>query len=304
MARVAPLLIVLALVLLTAIPAGGAVSASEPLVFAKRYMRTFDPETARAPADASAAATVNLVYGGGSIEKVPKIYIVYWGWHRAAPVGDIDPAHEAAYLERFMTGVGGSAWMATQAQYTETERGAPTNPTGQLKGVWYDDDQALGAQPDLNIASEAVRAAIHFGYDRDAQYIIASPHLHSDSGFLAQSYCAWHSAVSYGSGRVIAYTNLPYIPDAIGGSCGANFVNSGNAGALDGVSIVAGHEYAESVTDPVPVSGWADVNGAENADKCAWNQGPGADAANVVLPTGTFAVQTLWSNAVNGCAIN
>src|SRR5581483_5726673 len=49
--------------------------------------------------------------------------------------------------------------------------------------------------------------------------------------------------------------DIPYQTDA-GANCGQNFVNSGSAGLLDGVSIVGGHEFAEAATDPNPGLGW------------------------------------------------
>jgi serine protease len=73
-------------------------------------------------------------------------------------------------------------------------------------------------------------------------------------------------------------------------------VNGGTAGLLDGVSIVEGHEYAETITDQNPAGGYTDSRGAENGDKCAWNTGPGAPAGNLSLPTGTFAMQSTWGN--------
>ena len=62
---------------------------------------------------------------------------------------------------------------------------------------------------------------------------------------------------------------MPYVTD-LGASCGQNFVNAGSAGTLDGVTIVEGHEYAETITDQNPAGGWTDRTGDENADKCAW----------------------------------
>jgi len=102
----------------------------------------------------------------------------------------------------------------------------------------------------------------------------------------------------------VAYTNLPYITDA-GASCGANF---NGLGPHAGITIVAGHEMAETMTDQFPSSGWLDSSGAENGDKCAWiSSGQGA-AADIRLTTGTFAVQSLWSNAFNsgsgGCVLS
>jgi hypothetical protein len=56
-------------------------------------------------------------------------------------------------------------------------------------------------------------------------------------------------------------------------------------------------------------SGWLDSQGEENGDKCAWitSGQPGA-AENVMLGTGSFPVQSLWSNAFNnnagGCVLS
>jgi len=152
-----------------------------------------------------------------------------------------------------------------------------------------------------------VRAAQHFGNTTAAsnasvQYVIATATGHNSRGFGSQ-YCAYHSATSSSVGNV-AYTNLPYITDA-GGNCGANF---NGLGPDAGITIVGGHEMAETMTDQFPNGGWLDSGGAENGDKCAWiSSGQGA-AADITLSTGTFPVQSLWSNAFNsgsgGCVLS
>src|SRR2546430_1516637 len=120
-----------------------------------------------------------------------------------------------------------------------------------------------GTGPQL--AVEAVRAAGHFGnsnaaLNRDAQYMIVSPHNTHPDHFFNGSFCAWHdwngdTGLEGGAATStvgdVAFTNLPYVPD-VGGSCWANLVNSGTAGALDGVTVVSGHEYAETITDQNP----------------------------------------------------
>src|ERR1700739_331960 len=40
--------------------------------------------------------------------------------------------------------------------------------------------------------------------------------------------------------------------------------------AWAGITIVGGHEMAETITDQFPNGGWVDGKGAENGDKCAW----------------------------------
>jgi serine protease len=135
--------------------------------------------------------------------------------------------------------------------------------------------------------------------------VIISPTGTNPDGWLSNGFCAWHdyngdSTLSggpvtspYGD---IAFTNLPYITDA-GASCGANFVNSGSAGADDGISIVEGHEYAETITDQNPAGGWTDSSGYETGDKCAWiTPGTSGGSFDLTLPTGTFAMQTTWAN--------
>src|SRR5258708_14924003 len=91
---------------------------------------------------------------------------------------------------------------------------------------------------------------------------------------------------------------MPYNTDA-GASCGQNFVNSN--GTLDGVSIVGGHEYAETITDQNPPGGYTDSSGAENGDKCAWIT-PGTTGGSVDLTTRTapFPVQTTAAHAASG----
>jgi serine protease len=152
-----------------------------------------------------------------------------------------------------------------------------------------------------------VRAASHFGNttassNASTQYVIATAHGSNSSGFGTQ-YCAYHSSTSSSVGNV-AYTNLPYITDA-GASCGANF---NGLGPNAGITIVEGHELGETISDQFPSTGWLDSGGAENGDKCAWiSSGQGA-SANVTFSTGTYPVQSLWSNAFNsgagGCVLS
>jgi hypothetical protein len=260
----------------------------------------------------------NLYYHGGTggigVEATPKVYLVLWG----AQWNNNDPSGEAAILTKFYSGVGGSSWLNSVTQYcqgvassTVSCNGAGTaagNPSGIYGGVWIDNAASAPARPSQSqLAAEAVNAAAHFGNtaagsNASVQYVIATATGNNASGFGTQ-YCAWHSATSSSYGN-IAYTNLPYITDA-GGSCGANF---NGLGPNAGITIVGGHEMGETITDQFPSSGWLDSNGAENGDKCAWiSSGQGA-SANVMLSTGTFPVQSLWSNAFNtnagGCVLS
>lgn len=264
------------------------------------------------------SSTTNQLYyhggtGGIGVETSPKVYLVFWGSQWSS-----DPSGEAGILQNFLNGVGGSSWLNSVTQYCQGVASgtyfcngagqAAGNPQGILAGVWYDNASSAPSRPrQSQLANEAVRAAGHFGNtgagsNNTTQYIIATAHGNNSSGFGTQ-YCAYHSSTSSSYGTV-AYTNLPYITDA-GASCGANF---NGLGPNAGITIVEGHELAETITDQFPNGGWLDSGGSENGDKCAWiSSGQGA-SANVTFSTGTFPVQSLWSNAFNsqtgGCVLS
>ena len=245
-----------------------------------------------------ARRSTNLTYHNGPVQTAPKIYVTEWGnWSTG------DPSGEYSYYQRFISAVGGSQWLSSVAQYTQTGGAHVGNLAGSYAGTWNDTTDAI---PNLNtntyqsaLAAEAAKAAAHFGdYTASASYVILIPHGVAVYQFAGNygglnGYCAWHSSTSASGGR-IAYTNLPYQSDA-GASCGEGSVTS--PGVNDGVSIVGGHEQAETETDPQPNTGWLDSSGAENGDKCAWKNLQNTSFGSA----GNFPTQPLWSNAVSGC---
>lgn len=257
----------------------------------------------------------NLTYHGGvggiGVETAPKVYLVLWGSQWSS-----DPSGEAAIVQSFLQHVGGSSWLNSVTQYCQGVatgtvycNGAGTAAGGGVVvSVWSDNAAAAPSRPSQSqLAAEAVNAANHFGNttassNATTQYVIATAHGNNSSGFGTQ-YCAYHSYASSTAGN-IAYTNLPYITDA-GASCGADF---NGLGPNAGITIVEGHELAETISDQFPSGGWLDGGGAENGDKCAWiSSGQGA-SANVSFGGASFPVQSLWSNAFNsgagGCVLS
>jgi serine protease len=269
-----------------------------------------------------------------------KVYVVFmgsqWGTQGTDANGYTtlsgDPSGEAVRVQQLFKGLGtnNETWSGVMTQYCEgVAKGASTCGTagthvgyptgGALAGVWVDTAAASPSNATGNqIAQEAVKAAGHFGNttaaaNRDAQYVILSPTGTHPDGFNTSTgqFCAWHdwngdttltggAATSpYGD---VAFSNDPYVTD-MGSSCGQNYVNAGSAGTLDGVTMVFGHEYAETVTDQNPAGGWTDSSGSENADKCAWKGTGGTGGSqNVTFATGSFAMQATWSNDFNGGA--
>jgi hypothetical protein len=127
----------------------------------------------------------------------------------------------------------------------------------------------------LDLAEEDASAVQHFGVSdlANAQLIVATPQMYNDAGSNQGSYCAWHdytTPVSYpGVTPGMAFTNMPFVLTNAGGGRGKDFVNPAPAGDKDGVTIVLGHEIAETLIDPgaeslagqVQYGGWFDYQG-------------------------------------------
>jgi hypothetical protein len=249
------------------------------------------------------------------------VYLLVWGpwWKTSASSAPYD------YLVNFYKGLGVSpddTWSTITSQYGDST-GAPTFGGSVFAGGFADASTPPDPVTPDALAAEAASFATTQGITdlTDAQIVVATQTgtCFSD-GFAGNcgspdengSYCAWHDyAADYDLNPDVPFTNLPYQPDA-GHLCGEHWINSGSAGTYDGFSTVGGHEYAESITDPLPPSGWIDpvdtVSGGEIADKCAWGGSIwgriGSDPyGDVKLKTGTYAMQSLWSNKLGRCVL-
>lgn len=254
------------------------------------------------PSSACSEPHCPLVYNGGSVQHSPHVYLLFWGPNWSTDAGQ---SATASYLQKFYAGLGvqpQDSWSDITGQYGDSS-GHPSFSGTVYMGAWHDtstpptgvDQAQLGAEADAFASSVGITDLTN------SQIIVATQAGTCPAGFYAPScnggtgnYCAWHSNSNE------PYTNLPYVLDA-GSGCGEDFVNPG--GTYDGFSIVGGHEYAETATDPFPVSGWwdpSDTSGGEIGDKCAWQSPNG----NVALSTGSFAMQSLWSNSASACVMS
>jgi hypothetical protein len=273
---------------------------------------------------------VNMAYFGGNVQTKPKIYLVLWGWgepgafdHSSSTNPASDPDGASARMTRFVAAIGGTSWGKVSAQYFQSNYNGTYsnvgNPSHELVGVWSDNGTPIhdNLSP-LELAQEAARGVLHFGIGdlTNSQIVVATPQKFNEAGFNQNSYCAWHdftTPLSYpGVPSGMAFVNMPYVLNA-GGGCGKDFVNVAPAGDLDGVTIVLGHEIAETFTDPgaessagqVQYGAWFDYQGWEIGDKCAWvgdgQQVPGAPFNMIGSDGAAYPVQTLWSNSsLNG----
>jgi hypothetical protein len=103
------------------------------------------------------------------------------------------------------------------------------------------------------------------------------------SGNALSGYCAYHTNTN-DDGSSLVYSVMPYIT-----YCGAT-VSTGQQAADTQVSVVS-HEGIESITDPVPGTGWLDSSGNEAADMCD------GQFTDQTFGTAQFEVQDIFSNA-------
>jgi hypothetical protein len=266
--------------------AGSATAAPEPVQTVTHTQHHIMPmKTGKVTPKIS---TGLLDYHNGPTEHASSVYLVYYGsqWNT-------DTNGVKSYLQNLFNGLGTSSdtWSRVASQYTDTSGLGPSFSGPELRGTWADNASAAPTNPTASqLSAEANRAASHFGVSgANVQMVILSPHGTHPDGFPNTGFCAWHDW-----NGTVTYTNMPYVLDA-GSSCGANSVRS----QLDGFSIVEGHEYSETLTDPELNAYWDTQSGEENADLCAW-QNLGA----ISLPTGTFAMQPTWSNSANACRMS
>src|SRR5580658_8251844 len=233
-------------------------------------------------------------YYGGPVLLKPKIYLIFWGYKKYG-----DPDKVAPLLEAYTKVEGGSAHNNDYTQYydiVDSQKNYITNPKGQQGGVWFDTTDPVPQNPtDQDVAAESLNGVKHFGYDVNGSYVVATPHGHSSYGF-GTAWCAYHSSTQDGT-NLVSYTNLPYMPDA-GEACGSNDIAApkDESSVDEGVTIVAGHEYGESITDPNPPSGWYDYQFGEIGDICAWR-----DIANDPFGKKVYTMQPMYSNANEHC---
>jgi len=234
-----------------------------------------------------------FVYHGGNLLLNMHVYLVFWQWNN-------DPDNEAAYVTNYVRDVGGSSWLENNTQYTNGSGTAISNNAHFESGIWYDYTNPMPHDPQNgDFAQEAMNAQEHFGVnDPNAVYLIATPSGAQDQGNgFGSTFCAYHD-FAYITGGTLPYINLPYQPD-MQSQCYAYV----QGGLLDGVSYSAGHELAESQTDPSNGGWWAPDSQQgvldEVADLC---QLFGQTEEQLYLLSGLYVAPALWDNQSSVCS--
>jgi len=229
------------------------------------------------PSGAPCSGTCVQYNGGanGVFTQSPKVYLVFYGSQWDGSGGSIQSSAEGFFSG---LGQGGEKWSGTLTQYCNgVSAGTVTCPPGAVHipypssevyaGTWFDSSVAAPAEPGGDLITEARNAAAHFGVTDLARSIFV---IFSPSGTTGGGGYGWHTSTSDGYNVI----NAPY--------------QENNTDVLS-------HEYAETMSDVN--GGWTTADKvSEIADLC------GPDG-NLTLPTGSFPVVSLWSNAASACVL-
>jgi len=222
----------------------------------------------------------------GRVLTAAKIYVIWWGDPNAWPA-DTQPA-----LTDFLSNIGSSPYGQVAHQYM---RGAALNMA--LAGTFVDASPAPTTEPDtLSIANEIAKVLAQSGAAPDPAgvYVVYTATFAHAS--RAPGYCAWHTNASI-NGVIIAEAYMPNLTNALGCAVPSFNENQYSATARDLANVTA-HEVMESVTDPIPYTGWLDRRRQEIGDKCAW-QFPTTSLVGATY----WLIQPEWSNGIRTCGL-
>jgi hypothetical protein len=240
----------------------------------------FIPSRSAQHAAGSGGKVWPLLWHNGAVMHSTTVVPVYWGssWSNSTFVGD-----KVSGLNTFYSGVGGTAYLHTNSEYTDSS--GNVNTTSVSKGnVVTDATAAPSVAPSTSQVLAEVAKVTNNHPVANAYYPV-----YSDQPRGKARYCAWHSSGTIGGIRVQFgfFFNLDGDPGCDPGSP----VGLGHSQGLAALANVSGHELSEMLTDP-QLDAWYDQQGAENSDKCAWTFN-----GTVSIGGQSWKIQGNWSNA-------
>ncbi len=229
------------------------------------------------------ASASRLEYHGGPVQLQPRLVAIFWGTNWESEPG----AELKRRLEKMFDGLAGSAWQKILTQY-----GDALDPA-QISGspiIDVYDDRRVSAPTQVEFwkiegEAEEVMASDDANGTPDTTYMVMPAPGTEYTEYFDTGFCGWHAAMA--DGRALAFVPYEGQPPFESG-CGVAI-----AGPEIPTSIAASHEYAESVTDPEPDTGWEESkNRQELADLCnePWQMADGA------------WVTGLWDDSRDECA--
>ncbi len=289
------------------------------------------PRASRRAQVATAAAATNLTYHGGQVMSTANHAVpIFWepATLQTGAAATVDPNYNTL-VQRYFSDVGGHGLYQVNAQYYEIISGTQhfiVNSANLLQAVV--DTSAYPAAgagcagngtnciDDAQVQAEVTKVINANALPKDKQtmyfvYMAGGESQCADTVDCFRTtgtnggnfvYCAYHSFFTLGGQNVI-YASMPYGALAYLNECTAESAFPNNT-AADIVLSTTSHEQMEAVTDPY-LDAWYDASGAENGDKCAYNEGTKSfdgGLANEQWNTHFYLLQQEWNNAATACS--
>ena len=284
-----------------------------------------------------------LTYGGGPVQHAEKDYLLFW-----TPSGHSAPSAYRGAMSGWLSELASSTfWLfgnpvtVNQQYYDNSGPGGAHNfvPYAITNGGTLIDTAAYpasGCSDDgmpvcLTDAQLTTQLSSYLSSHPtlpkglNTEYFIMTPNgvgscFDSSSSSCAYTgYCGYHSSMGSGSSQVL-YANMPWAFNVSGCDVNSAFgTGYPNADGIDPVVGIFSHELSETMTDPVPGSGWTQTGGTdagyEIGDKCAYIYGTGGYGSmtglsnnglgywNVSMGTDQYLMQMEFDNRLSTCAL-
>ena len=256
-------------------------------------------------------ANARLTYGGGPVLANPKVYLVQIanGSTSATCTSSYNSA-QGTFAASEPNTAGAITTMFTSPYSQWWNEYVPTSPYGRgsYAGCLVINSAALMASTVDDTTIDATLATLQNdptkgfpAYDPNNIYVLyfqPNQLITADRQNSQNDFCAYHgNSYNYGI-RDLNYVVMPYETQA-----GCMFTSS-SASMFANMTPILSHEIGETVTDPVPSSGWIDNvhGGDENGDLCELANSPATMAIQSTAGGATsYNFQYLYSNQAAGC---
>ena len=296
------------------------------------------------PASAASQKGGYINYLGGPVITAPQVFLIFWGsWWVS------NGSSEQKQLTAFFEGLGGKGdkWstIANQYYYTQEEKDHQTitsypdlgsgpvllGDSAKTGSIVDPTDPPQSPTEDQLAAEAALTWQVSATAAKNPNTTNLIPIVVTPSGVISSydvqhnNACGHHNWNYYYSKVVSMYQPFPwaevsYDMASRGSSKKGDFGCNYGTRTSGGLTIGAGHEFLESVTDPFPPDtgtpqtdpsgqsfglegGWINPDNGDPSGEIGDACRP--DNVDTVFPlklsTGTFSVQEIWSNAKHGC---
>jgi hypothetical protein len=269
------------------------------------------------PAGGVGSQATGILYHGGPILPVTGVSIIYWATNTIYTGGPTPGTNGAgsgdgSLVGYFARNLGGSSYFNINTTYFDQVGAGHTVQNVVNYNEFWADNTSVPPANGSAVSNATIQAEIVKGftsgkltYDPQTIFAVFTFGNTNLGGGFGTSYCAYHGHFTWNSpqgAKDVIYAAQPYVQQ-FPTACSNNSAAPNGDAAADRVINVFAHEIEEATTDP-DLNAWFDAQGAENADKCAWNFGTtynnGTGLANMKIGTKDFLIQMNWINAGNG----